>query len=632
MNPKRFWRAMRCRVVRIALAAISVIAFAIGIAAQEEKIEIGKVTQGLVAAPGQEVPVEKQEEFGLLMINSPRGDCSASLLRNDWVITAAHCLEFNNPPPGMSKLVRAQDIEVTAKWGGGQSIKGIQLEFFRPNDIAIIKVAAPFTVNGKTTGYSRAIWNNQYPYFGQLTPIPIVVFGRGINQFASGSGATAIPAMSDGLYRVGYAKTHREAEGLYWYPSNGTQMVAGGDSGGPSFTALQSGHYVLMGVHSNALVLTIPGKPKDWTWVYATTEAGDAPVRFVWDRISKFMGPEPSPPVATVPALEPPKPGYIGAFDTSTKPDKTNILYTVSADGTLTWHEHLIAGLVDPTPTPSGSGYIVVDGRVVKAPVTSAKPVKITGRARLPQHGWKPEQPIGTGWAAGLKDVMPGGQQSIYALGDDGSLRWYWHAGALDGSRQWQGPKPVGIGWGVFSKIIPMDNGVFYGISPDGMLRWHRHDNYRNGEGLYDGWASAMNVGWGWNSFKMVFSGGQGILYVVANDGSLLWYRHNAYLNPIPIQPDGATNAQKLAWERSWEGPKEVGTGWGGCDKLFSPGEGHIYCISPNGDLFWFHHLGWRDGTFNWTTRAGGVKIGSGWNAFVFAFAHTVSDAGIVVK
>ncbi len=42
---------------------------------------------------------------------------------------------------------------------------------------------------------------------------------------------------------------------------------------------------------------------------------------------------------------------------------------------------------------------------------------------------------------------MPMGQLGIYAMQDDGTLRWQWHRGALDGSFNWVEPsqKPKDI-------------------------------------------------------------------------------------------------------------------------------------------------------------------------------------------
>jgi len=53
-------------------------------------------------------------------------------------------------------------------------------------------------------------------------------------------------------------------------------MIAGGDSGGPSFAWGLNG-YALVGVHAIAHAEYVPGKPRPgWAWVTATPEAADA--------------------------------------------------------------------------------------------------------------------------------------------------------------------------------------------------------------------------------------------------------------------------------------------------------------------------------------------------------------------
>ena len=61
---------------------------------------------------------------------------------------------------------------------------------------------------------------------------------------------------------MGYFKPTRDEDHVYWYPSTGGQMIAGGDSGGPSFAWVLNG-YALVGVHALAHTQRVAGQADD---------------------------------------------------------------------------------------------------------------------------------------------------------------------------------------------------------------------------------------------------------------------------------------------------------------------------------------------------------------------------------
>jgi hypothetical protein len=578
--------------------------------------KIGTVRQGLVG--GKEIDEKTQEYYGLLKFDMGTGTCSASLLRNDWAISAAHCVDAkdakgNTTPdpnrPGQNVMRPIGKFKLTAAWGGGQTRNAVRVETFWPYDISLIQLDSPFTVNGKNTGYVREVFFDQFPYFGTPTTATIKVFGAGINQFATGSGDSAMPSSSDDKYRMGTSRVERvEPNGtLYWYRADGDNMIAGGDSGGPSFATVGTNQTtVLVGVHALTIPNYIEGKStKGWKWVTSTPEAADAPIKPVWDKIQNIMGPLPqAPPPPPEPFTGRHKAVFEeGGFFTGGGKVEENILYGVAPDGGLIWHKH----------------YIDQRG----------------GKVR---HTFAPTKRVGDGWKAGYKGAFPAGQNGIYTLADNGELRLHWHIGAFDGSYKWREPSiVVGTGWTMFDKIISMDQGVIYGILPNtitredgksypGILRWHKNTHYADTSSSPNNWRSAKDVGWEWGHFKQVFSGGNGVLYTVGQDGKLLWYKHKTYKSqPASIPLFTASKGAKDAWNNTWAGPKRVGDGWGEFTKIFSPGEGHIYGIMPNGDLMYYRHTGWQDGSYVWDENLKG-KIATGWNGYSSAFARIITS------
>lgn len=277
------------------------------------------------------VDSETQERFGLVSIST---GCSGCLVRSDWVVSAAHCFELkdaSNKPipdpsrPGQFMLQPLVSVSVTANWPGTLKDRAVgrgtstshtrwvkRIETFRPYDVALVEVTEPFSTPSLPAGEARMVnADGQFPYFGEEMSMHLTVFGRGINQFATGSGDTAKPSSSDGQYRLGYAKVDDRSENLYWYSGGAGGYIAGGDSGGPSFCWTYSG-YALVGVHALAQKEVVPGKDtktEPWKWVTSTPKAADAPLRPLAAQMAAVMGPLPKRQAAET--------GFIGVFPNS---------------------------------------------------------------------------------------------------------------------------------------------------------------------------------------------------------------------------------------------------------------------------------------------------------------------------
>ena len=266
----------------------------------------GQVEQKLVN--GKVVSPIFQETYGLLSLSSaqPAGGafaCSATLLTNDWAITAAHCFDPAN-------IANPSTVTVTAKWTKPAMRRGAQIVTFgsgpdsAPWDIALIRLDSRIIWANSPDGFQQRVWLDG-PYNPNLQSTRIELLGRGIYQFASGSGASAIPSQSDGQYRYGTALITRFEGQRYWYTGDKGAMIAGGDSGGASFAQIFGGR-AITGVHSLCTAECLPGKVCDdadpWTWVTATPECGDAPIQPIWDQIRLTIGAtrSPAPPADEV--------------------------------------------------------------------------------------------------------------------------------------------------------------------------------------------------------------------------------------------------------------------------------------------------------------------------------------------
>jgi hypothetical protein len=552
----------RTPAIMLALAT-AFLGVATPVSAQSDPADgrLGTVSQPLVGGPA--VDVNTQEAYGLLVLNG--GSCSASLLRNEWAITASHCVDTPDMTEPNGFRLDAQDsATLNAAWGGGQSRKSIRIISFRPMDIAIIRVDMPFTVNGSNRQYNRA------PYMDSVDPLAISAYGQGIDKLASGDGAAQTPASGDSTYRTGRFNVDRAKNGVYSYPRNDKLMIAGGDSGGPSFADLHRNGGEIVGVHSSCEFTCLAGhacgpwagpgpKPGDydnWAWVQDTPRCYDAQVAPAWDEINRYLG-------AFVPE---PLPQFIGKFGTTPAGYQPMWVYAIGADGRLTWYRK------DSAAT-----------------------------------AWQGPRTVGRGWN-GFRDMVPAGGNSIFALRDDGRLIWYRHDGFNDGSPSWQGPVEVGSGW-TFAKIFSGGEGIVYAIKDDGTLVWYRNVNYTSG---VNAWSEARVVGSGWSGFKDVFSEGKGVIYAIKPDGTLMRYQHDGY----------ATG------EFQWQAPRAIGTAWQQFRQVVSVGDGTLLAIREDGRMLLYrYHLprapapGARALGRIGSEWQGPFEIGSGWQGFTKVFA-----------
>jgi len=117
-------------------------------------------------------------------------------------------------------------------------------------------------------------------------------------------------------------------------------------------------------------------------------------------------------------------------------------------------------------------------------------------------------------------------------------------------------------------------------------------------------WLGPKKVGFNWHNFIDVFPGGGNRFYGVMPNGDLSWYQHNGF-------NDGSDD---------WNGGHRVGTDWQQFSKRFSGSDGIVYAIKPDGSLLWYRHVTykgpWTDGTW-----VGPKVVGSGWSQFTQVFS-----------
>lgn len=147
-----------------------------------------------------------------------------------------------------------------------------------------------------------------------------------------------------------------------------------------------------------------------------------------------------------------------------------------------------------------------------------------------------------------------------------------------DGTGDVNSPFTIGMGgWQQFRQLFSGGEGIIYAVDPQGQLLFYR-DRFRDGTGDVN--SPAVIGQGGWQQMRFLFAGDSGVIYAVDSDGRLLFYRDH--------HRDGTGDVNS---------PSVIGQGgWQQFRKVFYGGDGIIYAVDQQGRLLFYrdHH---RDGT-----------------------------------
>ena len=219
-------------------------------------------------------------------------------------------------------------------------------------------------------------------------------------------------------------------------------------------------------------------------------------------------------------------------------------------------------------------------------------------------NSWGPTAvQIGNGW--NFRQVFSGGDGVIFAITDSGDLMYYKYLGVNNGSASWgRGGVKIGNGWN-FRQVFSGGDGVIFAVADNFDLLYYKYLGMRDGSNSWG--RTNVKIGNGWN-FREVFPGGSGVIFAITESSDLLYYKFQGFglgKSPPPVWAPASQN--------------KIGNGWS-FRKVFSGGDGAIFSIAADGDLFFHKFLGMADGAFRWGTDSG-VKVGNGWN-----FAHVFAE------
>src|SRR4051794_15067291 len=190
-----------------------------------------------------------------------------------------------------------------------------------------------------------------------------------------------------------------------------------------------------------------------------------------------------------------------------------------------------------------------------------------------------------------------GGNGAIYAIQADGVLYWYRHSGWLTGAATWtQGSGVVlGNGFQQFRILMAAADGQLFGVTQDGTVKWYKWvlTDPNLGTGSWHPNSGSV-IATGWNAYRQVFGGWDGVLYTLDGAGKMRWFKY--------LAGNGTNGAG--AWHANSGAAISQG-GWKRYLHYWSDPNGVIFADQQGDFLHWYRYLA-GDGTAGPTAWANG--------------------------